>query len=353
MRILVSLSLIVGLGCGGAPPVKPSPPKPKPEAMRAEAGDPSAESAAADSRTCGGERLRVAFYDAGQALAALVTLPDGRHILVDAGESPTRPACGPECRDWHNRVLGGLKRDLGDSPIDMLWITHPHSDHLGGVPGVADEFEVSVYVDNGRDLGGAPVKRARDAVAGEASVTVIDPGNKTVPLSASGDVKLTAIVPDAWSAKCKDHPNDCSILLRIDYCRSSVLFTGDAEKDEEAEIDVGGEVTLLQVGHHGSDTSTTAALLGQARPKYAVISSGKPGEGTNRTYCHPRKSTIDALTASMGGSTEGTIRAFSGAKCEAGSRGWKDVPSGGNVWATSRDGDVVLTTTGDGEFTRE
>lgn len=111
-------------------------------------------------------------------------------------------------------------------------------------------------------------------------------------------------------------------------------------------------MTLLQVGHHGSGTSTTAALLGQARPKYAVVSSGKPGEGTNRTYCHPRKSTIDALTASMGGSTEGTIRAFSGVKCQAGSRGWKDAPSGGTIWATSRDGDVVLTTTGDGEFTR-
>jgi competence protein ComEC len=83
-------------------------------------------------------------------------------------------------------------------------------------------------------------------------------------------------VPPHWYPECGDNPNACSILLRIDYCRSSVLFTGDAESLEEVDLRLGTSVTLLQVGHQGSNTSSTPAWLDQARPTYAVISSGLP-----------------------------------------------------------------------------
>lgn len=313
---------------------------------------------ASGTQACGGKKLRVAFYDAGQALAALVTLPDGKHILVDAGESPTRAGCGKACKDWHERVLAGLTRDLGGAQIDLLWITHQHSDHLGGVPGVAQSFKIAAYVDNGRDLRKAIVKQARDSADDdEARVVAVGPGNETVPLTTSANVQLTAIVPDAWPTKCKTDANACSILLRIDYCASSVLFTGDAEKIEESQIDTRGKVTLLQVGHHGSATSTSARLIKQARPKYAVISSALPGEGTNKDFCHPRKTTVDALTAAMGGATGKKIRAFhpgpSNAACSDEPKRWVDTPASATLWATARDGEVVLTTTGDGKFRRE
>jgi competence protein ComEC len=81
-----------------------------------------------------------------------VTLPDGKHILVDAGESATRPGCGAPCKVWHQRVMDGLARDLGEAPIDLLWITHPHSDHIGGAVDVLNHFTVNAYADNGRDL---------------------------------------------------------------------------------------------------------------------------------------------------------------------------------------------------------
>jgi competence protein ComEC len=72
-------------------------------------------------------------------------------------------------------------------------------------------------------------------------------------------------------------------LLRIDYCASSVLFTSDAEALEEADLAIDAPVTLLQVGHHGSKTSSSAAPLHRAQPKYAVISAGKVGEGVSAT----------------------------------------------------------------------
>lgn len=309
------------------------------------------------SATCGGQKLRVAFYNAGQALAALVTLPDDKHILVDTGESPTRLDCGKPCKEWHQRVMNGLAKDLGDAPIDMLWITHPHSDHIGGAVDVLNQFTVSSYVDNGRDLTGATVKRTRDTVkAHKVPMTVVEPGKTTVPLATSEDVKLTAVVPRKWFPKCKANANVCSIVLRIDYCSSSILFTGDAEDLEEKDLTIGAPVTLLQVGHHGSDTSSTAALLDQAKPKYAVISVGLAAEGTNRTYCHPRKETVDSLSATLGGTGAGKIHAFpSSDKCDTKTKAsqWVDEPASDNLWETARDGDVVLTTTGDGEFERE
>lgn len=134
----------------------------------------------------------------------------------------------------------------------------------------------------------------------------------------------------------------------------SVLFPGDAEALEEADLAIDAPVTLLQVGHHGSKTSSRPTLLDRAQPKYAVISTGKPGEGTNATYCHPRKETVDALTAVLGGAGGRTIHAFPlVTKCDASGAQWIDDPASDRLWVTARDGDVVVTATGDGVFTRE
>lgn len=325
------------------PPVVPKPPPGPPP--------PPAE--------CGGPPMRVHFYDAGQALAALVLLPDGRRVLVDAGESAGRKGCGDRCEAWHERVMSGLGRDLGGKPLDLVWITHPHSDHLGGAPDVAAKIGAKRYVDNGRDLEKPAVKAARDAATtAGAQVQVVDPEHRDVPLPGSRDVKLTAVVPSAWPSECTSGDvNACSIALRIDYCRSSILFTGDAPAAEEEKLDVHGEVTLLQVGHHGSRTSTAQAFVDRIKPKYAVISAARPHEGTNDGYCHPRTIVLETLTRALGGPGRATLRAFDGAvKCEAGAEQpehWLDVKVSDRIWATARDGEVRLVTSGDGSFARE
>jgi competence protein ComEC len=143
-------------------------------------------------------------------------------------------------------------------------------------------------------------------------------------------------------------------MLRIDYCSSSVLFTGDAEVEEERLVESGGSVTVLQVGHHGSNTSSGEAFVAKLAPKHAVISAGKPHEGLNAGYCHPRASTVKRLTAFLGGPGSHTLRAYEATKCEEhGEAAWVDVPASDRLWATERDGDVVLVTTGDGAFVRE
>jgi len=264
-RALWVVVLLLATACGGAAPrpVPPTPLQPEPPASVPPA--PAHEPA-----VCGGANLRVAFYNAGQALAALVTLPrrethSGRRRRVsDAARLRYAVQGVARARD------GRLARDLGDAPIDLLWITHPHSDHIGGAVDVLNHFTVSAYVDNGRDLTKATIKATRKALAAhQVPVTVIEPGAATVPLATSEDVKLTALVPPQ-STECGSNANVCSIALRIDYCASSILFTGDAEAIEEADLTVDAPVTLLQVGHHGSKTSSSPALLDRALPKYAV-----------------------------------------------------------------------------------
>jgi competence protein ComEC len=318
-----------------------------------------ASEASATAGQCSGKPLTVHFYDVAQGLAALVDLPDGRHVLVDTGDQATRAFCGAPCKTASAHLLQALAADLHGAPISLLWVTHQHSDHIGGVQAlIAAAIPVEVYADNGREgekTMKVVVDNSRAAAADHgAKVTVVDPDHRTVPIPSSDEVTLTAIVPSAWPSQCDADPNDCSIGLRIDYCDSSILFTGDAEVDEEAVLET-KPITLLQVGHHGSDTSTSAPFLAKVAPKYAVISAGKPGEGMNRTYCHPRSVTVEALTTEIGGGASKTVTAFDGSvSCKTPDSGdhWIAVPGSNSLWVTARDGDVVLTTSGDGVFTR-
>jgi competence protein ComEC len=299
--------------------------------------------------------MTVHAYDVGEALSVLVDLPDGRHILVDAGESAHRAGCGQPCEKADLHLMRQLRADLRGAKIDVLWITHQHADHIGGAPEVLESIPVGLYVDNGRDVSKPEVRRARRAANGHGTaIIVVDPEHPSTPIPGSDDLKATAIVPDVWPRSCARDPNECSIGLRIDFCSSSVLFTGDAEHDEEAMLDTQGPVTLLQVAHHGSETSTTPGFLARIKPKYAIISAGKPGEGNNRSYCHPRALIAKRLTRVLPGLRSQELTVFEGDRCDrAIPSDWSAIPASDALWATERDGDVVLTTTGDGAFSRE
>jgi competence protein ComEC len=350
---------------GGTPaPIAPAPPPiaemptamPSPVATSTPSAPSTPTPATPADRACGGAKLRVHFYNVAQALAALVDLPDGRSILVDTGDLPKRSGCGEVCTDAHASLMTKLAADLHGRPIDLLWITHPHSDHIGGALDILGRFPVKSYVDNGRDLAEAEIRKVHTAASAKGvTIAVVEPGHEQLPMPAGGDVKLTGIAPSSWLPGCNANRNDCSILLRIDYCASSILFTGDAEVAEEALIDPRGKATLLQVGHHGSDTSSGAAFLAKVQPKYAVISAGKEGEGMNEAYCHPRASTVTALTQLLGGPGTKPVHAFrGGVKCKKSTGAdWSDVAASDHLWATMRDGDVVLGTAGDGVFVRD
>src|SRR5207245_10881674 len=106
---------------------------------------------------------------------------------------------------------------------------------------------------HGRALTDTDVDQARQAAqsAGVAR-TVVSPGQTAIPLTSTQALRIRPIVPGSWIGGCTSDENLCSIGLRIDYCQSSVLFVGDAEVQEEKQLDPLGHATLLQPGHHGS-----------------------------------------------------------------------------------------------------
>jgi competence protein ComEC len=119
-----------------------------------------------------------------------------------------------------------------------------------------------------RDLTKGQVKKARKAVRDAGgTIVVVDPRQREPPIEGTTEVKIRPVLPAEWPSTCAHDPNDCSIPLRIDYCASSVLFTGDAHAPLEATLET-GPVTLLQVAHHGSNTSTSAPFLARVTPKY-------------------------------------------------------------------------------------
>ncbi len=344
LAALVLLGLTVGLpedhGCGG-------PAAPEAEVLQDDL-----------AATCSAKApMRVRFYMIEQGLSALVELPDGRRILVDTGASSTAPGCGnAACKNAHDNLVANLRKDLAGKPIDLLWITHQHEDHIGGAADLLAKFKVKSYVDNGRAADAADVAAAHAAAqAAHVPMQVIAPAHAAMPITSTMAVRIRPIVPSSWVKTCNSDENMCSIGLRIDYCGSSVLFTGDAELQEEKNLDPLGPATLLQLGHHGSDTSTGPDFLAKIAPKIAVVSAGRPGFGMNRSYCHPRASTIQAVTKFLGGPGTKTLLAFDGnVNCMgSGPTNWLAVPTSDRLFATERDGDLSFVTHGDGTFTRE
>ena len=266
------LSLILG-GCG-VDDVSPTAQSTSPtvQTTQPETSQPDTQPETTVPTLPQGSELQVRFLDVGQADAALISC-DGHHMLIDGGN-----------RGDSNLIYAVLQREE-IAYLDMVVATHAHEDHIGGLPGA---FQ---YASAGLTL--CPVTtydsevfetfaaKAREKGGG---LTVPQPGD-TYPLG-SATVTILGVNGEADT-------NNTSIVLRIDYGQTSFLFTGDAEREAEQVILDSGlplEATVLKVGHHGSDTSTTYPFLREIMPQYAVISVG-----TGNSYGHPTEETLSRL----------------------------------------------------------
>lgn len=221
-----------------------------------------------------GELLTVHFIDVDQGDSEFLELPNGECMLIDAG---TREA-GDKVVDY---VSG-----LGYSQIDYLVATHPHEDHIGGMPDVFDAFDVkSVYMPDAT-TNTKTFSRLLDSIEAEENVTVstVLAGDELV---RAGDMQIAALAP---SGAPQENLNNCSIILKATYGDESFLFTGDAEKEELAEFDGDYAANILKVSHHGSHNATTNAFLEHVKPQLAIISCG-----ADNSYDHPHSTVLEML----------------------------------------------------------
>lgn len=218
--------------------------------------------------------LNVHMIDVGQGDSFLIECSN-KYMLVDAGEV-----------DAGEDVVKYLNSH-NVNKLDYAVISHPHSDHFGGMQTVLENIDTENIV---------MTEKANTIRVWESLIDYIDQNNYNVIFPETndtfnlGECTVTAFVPDV---KNTDDINNCSIVLRAEYNGMAALFTGDAEKSEEKLIMNSGfdiSADLLKIGHHGSSTSTDTEFLQKANPKLALISCGK-----NNEYGHPHVETTANL----------------------------------------------------------
>ncbi|WP_281175980.1 ComEC/Rec2 family competence protein [Edaphobacter aggregans] len=237
--------------------------------------------------------LEITAIDVGQGDSVLMVGPDGRTMLIDAGGpvgSVTETASVASAFDVGEEVVSPYLWSRRIRRLDVVALSHAHSDHMGGMPAVLRNFrprELWVAVDPNSDA-----YRALISEAAELGTTVrhMRAGDNV----ALGGTKVKVLAPEASYTNAGEPVNNDSLVLRVEYGKASALLEGDAEAPSEQAMVARGlaPVTLLKAGHHGSRTSTTQEFFRALTPKDAVVSVGK-----GNTFGHPRFEVISRITA--------------------------------------------------------
>ena len=230
-------------------------------------------------------RVHVVVLDVGQGDAILVMGPTGGRMLVDGGPDPDRLLVALDARvpPWDRR-------------IDLVVLTHPHEDHVAGLPLVLERYRVGRIAEPGMP-GRSP---GYDAfVAGLAARGTTSARLATGDRFVLDGIAFDVLWPDAdrIPRRASDdgrEVNDASIVLLGAFEDRRFLLGGDAEADVEEQLVARGlpPVDLLKAGHHGSRTSTTAALVEATRPRVAAVSVGAKND-----YGHPSREVLARLAA--------------------------------------------------------
>ena len=225
------------------------------------------------------ESLIVHFIDVGQGDAILIQ-HDNKTMLIDGGNR----------YNWVADKLSSYLHKQGVETVHAMVGTHPHADHIGGLPAVIEEFEVKKIYDSGR---------VHTTMTYENYLKLID--EEDIPFNTPrrgdeielGDLRFEVLHP---TEDVEDYSlNDASIVLRLEYENVSFLFTGDAEYSSEMEMLDSGKnlkANILKVGHHGSSTSTNKQFLTAVEPDVAIIQVGE-----DNRFGHPNTEVLELLEA--------------------------------------------------------
>lgn len=220
----------------------------------------------------------IMFMDVGQGDAALVEC-DGRYMLIDAGDVSAE-----------DKVYDVLEQK-GIQHLDILAISHLHSDHIGGMSKAltyASKIDLTIC-NSDTDKRNRPAFRKLEHELGINGTSIKVPHTGDKFNLGSAEIEVVDVA--------SENEND-SLVLLITYGNTKFLFTGDIEEDAQTRIsdkyqnddDKPYEIDLIKMPHHGSYTGTLYRFIRTFMPKYAIISAGK-----NNMYGHPHRETMDLL----------------------------------------------------------
>ena len=275
------------------------------------------------------EDLKVHFVDVGQGDCIIIELPDGKNVLIDAGEN------------GYDDLKDYIDNNTGVQSFDYVIATHGDSDHIGNMDKVLQDYEVKyvyrphvLYTGDDYDFGadfnqGGSLDTKNSDAYGDFLYEVLNEKYQkdgemvsagweffTHNSDFAGKISYNEVIyeyyfdfltprVDNYTNINYKNANDYSPIIKFTYCGVDILFTGDAEGGSEGDAEdefveyysplaesnsIDLDVDILKVGHHGSLTSTTQGLLDIVKPEFAIIQCG-----VNNKYHHPRQDTLDRL----------------------------------------------------------
>jgi competence protein ComEC len=236
--------------------------------------------------------MLVEAIDVGQGDSLLVITPDGKTLLVDGGGFGGGPRQAQQDFDIGEEVVSPALWARGIRHLDAVALSHAHSDHISGLFAVLRNFHPDeLWVGNNPPFG-AYNTLLDEAAALHVQVRTFRAGD----VFAFGSTRVNVLAPFRDREPGEEPENNDSMVLHVQYRKTSALLEGDAEEPiEEAMLkEPGLGSTLLKVGHHGSSTSTRPEFLARVAPRWAVISCG-----LRNRYGHPREDVLQELERSQ------------------------------------------------------
>jgi competence protein ComEC len=228
-----------------------------------------------------GPTLHIAFIDVAHGDSILVQTPEGRAALIDAGD------------EEDGKTVTEFLRLHGVDRLDMLIMTHPHSDHIGGVPEALRTIPVDHVLDCGCSFGTESGRRALDQIRGQKIPYGLARRGQIFHLGNPTTIQI--LMPQrTLTEKAATADNDC-IVARVSFGGVSTLLLSDIGSDEEARlIAENPDLTcdVIKVSGHGGSRTTSNELLKLTKPAYAVITVG-----SRRDHARPDRETLRRLQA--------------------------------------------------------
>ena len=211
----------------------------------------------------GSKILTISYIDVGQGDSILIQTPNGKTMLIDAGDVIAAD------------TVATFLKDRGVQTVDVLVLTHPKQSHVGGMPNIIDRFQVGSFYMPECDMTNAmqSMKDLSAAVKSKGLKVITATAGLSIPLDDSLKVSMIAPIGNHYETT-----NDYSAVIKITYNQTTFLFPGDATEVSETEMLKAGadlKADVLKVGHHADAASSSAAFLKAVSPKIAVISVGK------------------------------------------------------------------------------
>jgi len=223
------------------------------------------------------KNIHLSFLDIGQGDSIFIRTPDDYFILIDGGPNMSVLEQLANVMPRYNRT------------IDLIVLTHPHSDHVNGLIEVLKRFDVKRVMLTGTPSNN-PYYQELFKLCNKFKIPIYF-GRADRDIKFGSYMYLDIVWPNKpMVGKHFDNLNNASLAIRAITPNKTIMLTGDAETEEEHEIiNFGFDLSadILKAGHHGSKTSSSNDFLDKVSPKTVIIQSGK-----GNSFGHPHKETL-------------------------------------------------------------